>query len=125
MVCFLFSHDPLSMFGSILWQSIRCQVRDFQVLPVNQDLTVTVTIGFFSTKAGQIRIVSPLDLNFYLAVVFASIIPISLVFFVVVFIVIYYKAKRRKEQSHPVIVQLDKLKTRSATENKQGGCGLC
>ena len=106
-----------------------CQVQDFTNLPLNQDLSVIINVGFFSAMAGQVRIIlNPPASSSSILVTVITLTGVTIVtlgiFIVVVFIALYCKARIRNDSMYDVVVQLQKLKTSSVRESKQGGCGF-
>ncbi len=112
--CFIF------IFLCVCVQSMVCQMRDPQDLPVNQVLSVTVRVGQFSSTVGQIRINPGLELIIYLVPALAFIIILCVVIFIVLFAVFYRKARQKDERYDQLMVELEKLESSVARECKLG-----
>ncbi len=74
-----------------------CEVRDPQDLPPNQQLTVTLHVGDFHARVGNIRISTSPNLLSILIPSFVLLVVILIVVFVV-----FYKAKQ-KQHSAPLV----------------------
>ena len=81
-------------------QSLACEVRDPEDLPLNRALTVNVSVGFFTSDAGSIRVstskmLSPVVVNFLTALSVLIILSVA----VLIFVVCCWAIKKRKHQT--------------------------